>query len=71
MYGNADIAGLCYWQFFDTRTSGRDCLGSGKKPNAMSRAGLFNWYRQPKRTVGMISEWFRNAVPENLKTPSK
>lgn len=71
VYGNADIAGLCYWQFFDTRTSGRDCLGSGKKPNAMSRAGLFNWYRQPKRTVGMISEWFRNAVPENLKTPSK
>ena len=66
-FSNADIAGLAYWQFFDTRTCGRECLRDGKKPNAMSHAGLFNWCRQPKRTVGVIADWFKNVKPENLK----
>lgn len=67
VYSSEDIAGLAYWQFFDTRTTGRDCMNDGKKPYAMSHAGLFNWCRQPKRTVGEITKWFRDAVPANMK----
>ena len=67
VYSNEDIAGLSYWQFFDTRTCGRECFDDGKKPYAMSHAGLYNWCRQPKRTVGEIAKWFKDAVPANLK----
>ena len=67
VYSNPDVAGLAYWQFFDTRTCGRECFGDGKKPNAMSHAGLFNWCRQPKRTVEAIASWYKNAEPANLR----
>lgn len=67
VYGNADIAGLAYWQFFDTRTCWRDCGHDGMKPNAMSRAGLFNWCRQPKRIVAVVSDWFCNRTPANMR----
>ena len=67
VYANADIAGLAYWQFHDTRTCWRDCGNDGRKPHAMSSAGLFTWWRQPKRVVALVSDWFKNKTPANLK----
>lgn len=66
-YGNPRIAGLAYWQFFDTRTSWRDCGPNGKKPRAMSAAGLFDAQRRPKIGVRTVTDWFRNRTPANLE----
>ena len=61
------IAGLAYWQFFDTRTSWRDCGPNGKKPRAMSAAGLFDAQRRPKIGVRTVTDGFRNRTPANLE----
>ena len=65
-YANEGIAGLAFWQFYDTRTCWRDCFGDGKKPLAMSCAGLFDSQRRPKMCVRTVTDWFRNRTPANL-----
>ena len=68
VWNNPGISGLAYWQFFDTRTSYRDCAGSnGKKTRSMSSAGIFNFYRRPKLCVRTITDWFTNKIPANMK----
>ena len=67
VWANREIAGLSYWQLFDTRTCWRDCGYDGKKGRAMSNAGLFDAYRRPKGTVPVIADYFRNKVPANMK----
>ena len=69
VWSNPGIAGISYWQYFDTRTCWRDCGSDGKKRQAMSDAGLFNFYRQPKLSVGVLTDWFTNKKPANLQTP--
>ncbi len=68
VWNNPGIAGLAYWQYFDTRTCGRDCTqGDGKKHIAMSWAGLFDSNRRPKRVVRTLTDWFTNKNPANMK----
>jgi len=66
-YGNPDIAGLAFWQMYDTRTCWRDCGKDGKKPLAMSCAGIYTWYRAPKNSVRTITDWFVEKTPAYLK----
>ena len=66
-WGNPAIAGIAFWQFFDTRTCGRECLHNGKKHQATSWAGQFSADRKPKLVVGVLTDWFKNRVPANLK----
>jgi len=65
-YANPDVAGLSYWQMYDTRTCWRDCEQNGKKPHAMSTAGLYTWFRAPKMCVRTVTDWFVNKTPANL-----
>ncbi len=67
VWNNPNIAGIAYWQFYDTRTCGRDCTDDGKKHFAMSWAGLFDDNRRPKFTVRTLTDWFTNKKPANLK----
>ena len=67
VYANPDLAGLAFWQFFDTRTCWRDCGRDGKKNLSFSSAGQFTWWRQPKAVVTVLADWFRNRTPANLK----
>ena len=67
VWGNPAIAGIAFWQFFDTRTCGRECLHNGKKHQATSWAGQFSADRKPKLVVGVLTDWFKNHVPANLK----
>ena len=69
VWANPAIAGISFWQFFDTRTCGRECLQNGKKHQAMSWAGQFSWDRKPKRAVGVLTDWFKNRVPANMRRP--
>ena len=66
-WGNPAIAGIAFWQFFDTRTCGRECLNNGKKHQATSWAGQFSSDRKPKLAVGVLTDWFTNHVPANLR----
>ena len=66
VWANPAIAGIAFWQFFDTRTSGRECAGDGKKHQGMSWAGLFDRERRPKLTVGTLADYFKNRMPANL-----
>ena len=65
-WGNPAIAGIAFWQFFDTRTCGRECLHNGKKHQATSWAGQFSADRKPKLVVGVLTDWFTNHVPANM-----
>ena len=67
VWGNPAIAGIAFWQFFDTRTCGRECLHNGKKHQATSWAGQFSADRKPKLVVDVLTDWFKNHVPANLK----
>ncbi len=69
VWANPGLAGIAYWQYFDTRTCGRECTQDGKKHVAMSFAGLFDCYRRPKRAVRTLADWFRNKKPANLSAP--
>ena len=69
VWANPGLAGIAYWQYFDTRTCGRECTQDGKKHVAMSFAGLFDCYRRPKRAVRTLTDWFRGKTPANLATP--
>ena len=66
VWSNPGVAGIAFWQLFDTRTCGRDCHENGKKHVAMSWAGLFDFNRRPKLVVKTLTDWFRNKVPANL-----
>ena len=66
-WGNPAIAGIAFWQFFDTRTCGRECLHNGKKHQATSWAGQFSSDRKPKLAVGVLTDWFKNHVPANMR----
>ena len=55
-YASPDIAGLTFWQYHDTRTCGRDCGKDSRKPHAMSCAGLFTWWRRPKRVIKVLAD---------------
>ena len=55
-WGNPAIAGIAFWQFFDTRTCGRECLHNGKKHQATSWAGQFSADRKPKLAVGVLTD---------------
>lgn len=67
VWTNPGLAGISYWQYFDTRSSWRDCGERGKKIRAMSSAGIFNFYRRPKLCVRTLTDWFTNKIPANLK----
>ena len=69
VWANPGLAGIAYWQYFDTRTCGRECTQDGKKHVAMSFAGLFDCYRRPKRAVRTLTDWFRGKTPANLSAP--
>ena len=69
VWANPGLAGIAYWQYFDTRTCGRECTQDGKKHVAMSFAGLFDCYRRPKCAVRTLTDWFRNKTPANLSAP--
>ena len=71
VWNNPGVAGIAFWQFFDTRTSFRDCRGNGKKIRAMSSAGIFNFFRRPKLCVRTLADWFKNKTPANLMTGKK
>ena len=60
------VAGIAFWQYFDTRTCGRECRGDSKKHVAMSWAGLFDFNRRPKRVVRTLTDWSTNKTPANL-----
>ena len=66
VWSNPAIAGVSFWQFFDTRTCGRECLHNGKKHQATSWAGQFSSDRKPKLAVGVLTDWFKNHVPANM-----
>ena len=66
VWNNPGIAGIAYWQYFDTRTCGRECTQDGKKHIAMSWAGLFDSNRRPKLVVRTLTDWFTNKKPANL-----
>jgi len=65
VWANPAVAGLALWQFFDTRTSGRDCGRDGKKHQGMSWAGIFDRERRPKACVRTLTDFFRNRQPAN------
>ena len=67
VWANPGLAGISFWQYFDTRTSWRDCGSNGKKIRAMSSAGIFNFDRRPKLCVRTLTDWFTNKIPANLK----
>ena len=67
VWANPAIAGIAFWQFFDTRTCGRECLHNGKKHQATSWAGQFSSDRKPKLAVGVLADWFTNHVPANMR----
>ena len=67
VWGNPAIAGIAFWQFFDTRTCGRECLHNGKKHQATSWAGQFSADRKPKLVVDVLTDWFKNHVPANIR----
>jgi len=68
VYENPDIAGLAFWQLYDTRSNYRDCGIDGKKRReAMSYAGLFTADRRPKQCVRTLATWFKEKTPANLK----
>lgn len=69
VWNNPDVAGLAFWQFFDTRTCGRECAQDGNKHAAMSWAGLFDAYRRPKMGVRTLTAWFKECTPANMKHP--
>ncbi|MGN0847397.1 MAG: glycoside hydrolase family 2 protein [Kiritimatiellia bacterium] len=66
VWNNPGLAGIAYWQYFDTRTCGRECAQDGKKHVAMSFAGLFDCNRRPKAVVRTLTDWFTNRRPANL-----
>ncbi|MBO7685091.1 MAG: hypothetical protein J6V72_01825 [Kiritimatiellae bacterium] len=66
VWSNPAIAGISFWQFFDTRTCGRECLHNGKKHQAKSWAGQFSSDRKPKLAVGVLTDWFTNHIPANM-----
>ncbi len=67
VWANPAIAGIAFWQFFDTRTCGRECLHNGKKHQATSWAGQFSSDRKPKLAVGVLTDWFKNHTPANMR----
>lgn len=66
VYSNPDLAGITFWQFYDTRTSWRDCGRNAFKRLAMSDCGLFDRYRRPKMVVNAIAKWYKGKRPANL-----
>lgn len=71
VWNNPGVAGIAFWQYFDTRTCGRECRGDSKKHMAMSWAGLFDFNRRPKRVVKTLTDWFKNQTPANMVTEKK
>ncbi|MGN0852654.1 MAG: glycoside hydrolase family 2 protein [Kiritimatiellia bacterium] len=67
VWNNPGLAGISFWQYFDTRTCGRECAGDGRKHLAMSWAGLFDANRRPKLAVQTLADWYTNKTPANLK----
>ena len=66
-YENPDLAGIAFWQLFDTRSNYRDCGVDGKKRReAMSYAGLFTADRRPKRVVKTLTGLFKEKTPANM-----
>ena len=66
-YENPDLAGIAFWQLFDTRSNYRDCGVDGKKRReAMSYAGLFTTDRRPKRVVKTLTGLFKEKTPANM-----
>ena len=66
-YENPDLAGIAFWQLFDTRSNYRDCGVDGKKRReAMSFAGLFTADRRPKRVVKTLTGFFKEKTPANM-----
>ena len=56
---NPDIIGFAVWQMNDNRTYSRNSEDQpAKQFMAMSHAGIYNFLRQPKKSVETVRHYF-------------